>query len=361
MRKILIIADKDEIFVNSLEEYILLNHGEEFEIRTYTNKDYLEKYFSTPKKVDILLINSNFEFKDMKNQYIDNIVFISNEESIQLAYDYIYRYGELDSICNKLRYINIKNDEIELSTNKFITEKAEVISIYSPIGGMGKSTIAISISIELSLKGNSILYINLENMPSINAYFKFRKTKFNLSHIIEQLNFDRNQLIHYLNESIVIDKETNISYINPVDNIFTIEQMNRDDIKYIINTIKELKRFNYIIIDTSSNYDTSKKSIMDASDKIIMPLGQNEISKQKTLNFLRFIDEEELHKFVPIINKYKEESINCIKDINIINSDLQIKGVINHYEALKECNDYISILNKHNSFTSSIKSLISWF
>ena len=109
MRKTLIIADNDEIFVKSLEEYVFLNHGDEFEIRTYTSKEYLEKFFSTPRKVDILLLNPKFEFEGMKEQYINNIVFISDdEENHNLEYDCIFRFGELNVICNKLKNINIK-------------------------------------------------------------------------------------------------------------------------------------------------------------------------------------------------------------------------------------------------------------
>ena len=46
MRKTLIIADNDKSFVKRLDEYILLNHGDEFEIRICTSKDYLVKFFS---------------------------------------------------------------------------------------------------------------------------------------------------------------------------------------------------------------------------------------------------------------------------------------------------------------------------
>lgn len=362
MRKTLIIADNDEIFVKILEEYIFRNHGDEFEIRTYTSKEYLEKFFSTPRKVDILLLNPKFEFKGMKEQYINNIVFISNdEESYNLEYDSIFRFGELNVICDKLKNINIKNDdEVELKASKFISEKSKVTTVYSPIGGVGKSTIAVSIAVDLSLKGNSVLYLNLENMSSINAYFKPRKTTSNLSHIIEQLSFGGSQLNQYINESIIKDGETNVNYINPADNIFAIEQVTSDDIKYLINTLKELKRFNHIIIDTSSTYDTVKKAIIDASDKIIMPLEQNIIGKQKVINFLNCIDETELHNFVPVINKYREEIENNIKDITITNNSFHIQGIINYYEPLLESDSYIKIFNRHNPFTASIKSLTNY-
>ena len=80
-------------------------------------------------------------------------------------------------------------------------------------------------AVDLALKGNSVLYLNLENMSSTNAYFKLRKTTSNLAHIIEQLSFGGSQLNQYINGSIVRDGETNINYINPSDNIFAIEQI----------------------------------------------------------------------------------------------------------------------------------------
>lgn len=366
MKKSLIIADNDHIFVKSLEDYLFINHGDEFEIRTISSKEYLEKYFSTPRKVDILLLNPKFEFDKMKDQYINNILFISdNEEDSIRGYDSIFRFGELNFICNKLRNIDSRSDEEfdytkEININKVGTRTSKVITVYSPIGGVGKTTIAVSIAVDLALKGSNVLYLNLEDIASTHAYFEHKKTDINLSHIIDQLTFGGIALSQYINKSIVLDSKTNISYINPADNIFAIDQMSADDVKYFISILKELKKFDYIVIDTSSTYNTLKKAIIDSSDNIIMPMEQSEICKQKVLNILNFIDEEELHKFTPILNKYRQEISNNINEVTSKYSRFHIQGIINFYEPLQDSELYINIFNKHNPFTSAIKSIINY-
>ena len=72
------------------------------------------------------------------------------------------------------------------------------------------------------------------------------------------------------------------------------------------------------------------------------------------------IDETELYNFVPVINKYREEIENNIKDITITNNSFHIQGIINYYEPLLESNSYIKIFNKHNPFTAAIKSLTNY-
>lgn len=173
MKKSLIIADDDEIFVRSLEEYLFINHSEEFEIRTISSKEYLEKYFSTPQKIDILLLNPKFEFAEMNNQYINNILFISDEEECIEGHDLIFRFGELNFIGNKLINICLKNDE---DFNRKINKKtSNITTIYSPIGGSGKTTIAVSIAVDLALKGSNVLYLNLEDICSTHAYFTSKR------------------------------------------------------------------------------------------------------------------------------------------------------------------------------------------
>ena len=360
MKKSLIIADNDDVFVKSIEEYLFINYGDEFEIRTISSKEYLEKYFSTPRKVDILLLNPKFEFEKMKDQYINNILFISdNEEESKGEYDFVFRFGELNFICNKLRNINTKNEE-DFNFNKVGSKVSKVIAVYSPIGGVGKTTIAISIAVDLALKGNNVLYLNMEDISCTHAFFEYKQTNTNISHIIDQLTFGGIELTQYIKKSIVLDSKTNISYINPADNIFAIEQMSADDMKYFISILKELKKFDYIIIDTSSTYNTVKKAIIDVSDNIIMPIEQTEICKQKVFNLLKFIDEEELHKFTPILNKYRQEASNNINEITSKYSRFHIQGIVNFYEPLQDSELYINIFNKHNPFTSAIKSIINY-
>ena len=91
-----------------------------------------------------------------------------------------------------------------------------------------------------------------------------------------------------------------------------------------------------------------------------MPMEQSEICKQKVLNILNFIDEEELHKFTPILNKYRQEISNNINEVTSKYSRFHIQGIINYYEPLQDSELYINIFNKHNPFTSAIKSIINY-
>lgn len=359
MKKTLVIADNDEIFVENLEEYIVRNHADEFEVRTFTEISYLESFFSKPKKIDILLLSPKFKFESMRDQYINNILFISDDEDSDLEYESVFRFGEITKIYNKLRSLVSIGEDVDYRTDKLIIDKSKVIGVYSPIGGIGKSTIAIALAMELASQGNKVLYLNLENMASTNAYFNVSTNSRNLSDIISYLSAGSDKLSSYLEGCINLDTKSNVFYINPADNIFDLEEMNQDDIKYLIQIIIDTRRFTHIVIDTSSNYNTLKKSIIDACDKIIAPLEQSSIGREKVLNFLKYIDEEELYKFIPIINKSKEAEVDFMRDICITHANFQIQSRINVYEPLQNSNLYTEILGKYNPFTASIKIIES--
>lgn len=359
MKKTLVIADNDELFVENLEEYIVRNHPDEFEVRTFTEISYLEKFFSTPKKIDILLLSPKFRFESMADQYINNILFISDDEDVELQYESIFRFGEITKIYNKLRSLVSIDGEIDYRTDKLIMDKSKVIGVYSPIGGIGKSTIAIALAMELASQGNKVLYLNLENMPSTNAYFNVSINSRNLSDIVSYLSAGSDRLSNYLEGCINLDSRSNVFYINPADNIFDLEEMNQDDIKYLIQVIIDTRRFTHIVIDTSSNYNTLKKSIIDCCDKIVAPLEQSSIGREKLLNFLKYIDEEELYKFIPIINKSKEAEVDFMRDVCMTYDDFQIQSRISVYEPLQNSNSFIEIFSKYNPFTASIKIIES--
>jgi len=66
-----------------------------------------------------------------------------------------------------------------------------VVAIYSPIGGSGKTTVAVNSAVHCAKKGLEVFYLNLENFQSTPLYFNCKKER-NLSELLRCLKQGRN-------------------------------------------------------------------------------------------------------------------------------------------------------------------------
>ncbi|QGS68934.1 AAA family ATPase [Oceanobacillus sp. 143] len=51
------------------------------------------------------------------------------------------------------------------------SKQTKVLSVYSPVGGAGKTTIAVNLSKQLALNNAKVFYLNLELINTTSLYF----------------------------------------------------------------------------------------------------------------------------------------------------------------------------------------------
>jgi len=357
LRKLsLLIVDSDEDYLKALSTYLSINYFNEFKVTAISSEDYFKKYLSSVQGIDILLINRNMFNTEIEKKFINTIILMGEdlEDRNINEYGYIFKYMRATKIYNEIkRYFQIENPNIleEGIAGKKITK---VTSVYSPIGGCGKTIVSIATALKLAENANEVLYLNFEDISSTSVFFDCRNRN-SMSDIL-YLAKDRNE---HLSSEILkyINKDANgVSYIAPVKSVLDFETITREDIMYFIKASKSLNKFDNIIIDLSSKFCSLYGGILSISDNIISILIGDTESKVKMDSFLR--QQESLDKYFFLVNKVKSgDSINAIPDM-LKQERKTIIGSIEYYSPI-DCNiDGINSLIEKNVFNIAMEQIV---
>ncbi len=157
----------------------------------------------------------------------------------------------LDQAAN-LRKLVIQNDT---------ARKTKTIAITSGKGGVGKSSLAVSIAIALSRKGFSVTLLDADlGLANINVILGIIP-KFNLYHVIK----GKKKL-----KDIVIDVPEGIKIIAGASGFHQLANLEPKQRSEFIESVSELDSYDYMIIDTGAGVSQNVLSFVIAADEVIV-------------------------------------------------------------------------------------------
>lgn len=352
----LVIVEPDRPYITSLTDFLSERYGDKLKITCFTEVQYLEKYFQKNRKIDILLIKPEMFYEEIPKQLINNIIILSGKKDLTEfnGYSIVKKYQTGEDLYNELLNIyetnNSGNDQIAENPNK----EVNITTVYSPIGGIGKTSIAIALALTLCKLSKAVLYLNLEDIQSTPAFFNCTCSR-NLSDLLYFVK-DRNDKFQEKLQSIVLkDISSGLNYFGPVDSVLDIEDLNSEDTKFLMESLYKTNRYEYIIIDLSSRFNSNYNEILSKSSKVLIPIGQDKLSSVKLDNLLKQTDK--LDNFYFLINKYREEN-DIILPQSLVKEKRPIIQNIYYDVNLEKNNADPSFMEKANVFSRGVEELL---
>ncbi|HOJ12536.1 MAG TPA: AAA family ATPase [Clostridiales bacterium] len=393
----LIIADEDKAYIESLVGFLMDKHPHKFQINSFTNRDYLLEFLSKSReKADILLITPDFhdrlkyntlksnvlEFNNIESTGLKSdiseyrkpvLIFLSNTKSAFTSgtVDTIYKYQHGDRLVSDIIHIyekQYKNIEFALKG----PDKTKLISVYSPAGGTGKTTIAVNACINCAREEMRVFYVNLETIGSTLCFFEHdyeNRPYDNFSSVIFAIK-EKDKNLHAKIEGIKFtDTMYDIHYIPPPDSALEMEEILPEEVRYFLNQVRSTGYYNIIFADLSSALSSKNIAVMEESDEIVLIYTPDCISKSKIISFYKEIQLYQkrkglnlLNKITLILNKYDEHIPQEIK--NEIDEVCSIMG-ITHYIKIPMNNQVLynqgtylkGIVEESNSLNKELRKL----
>jgi len=310
----LVLIDKDELYLEVVADYIVKN-SKLFNVVGFTGVKYFKDYISKAK-ADIVLFGST-----------DEVLENTSEEILYLKWGAdIQKYQKIDDMLEQimLKYAEKTGDIRGININD---ERSKVISIYSPIGGSGKTTLALAAASMAQSKGIDTLYLNFERFSSISYFFDISEQN-NLSEIFLSVKERNPNLLVNILKNKMVERKSKIMYFSPPESQSEFDELTGEDIKYFLDEIKKLEEFKFIIVDLDTSLNNNTVEILNNSDKILIPIFNDNMSAIKLKQFYKELD---IHykdtsirdKIIPVINK--SDSLNPIEGIKEMYGE---KGII---------------------------------
>jgi cellulose biosynthesis protein BcsQ len=323
----LLIADDDQDYVHCLVDYIMFEHAAKFTVTSFTEVAaflrFLEEGIKPP---DVLLVG--FPMAQLVEKVPPEkrglVLVLSGERQAEGAGTdgegfgglgpqiYKYQYGE-KIIGEVLRFLAEETSASAAREYSFRHERraTKVIGFFSPVGGVGKTTLAVGASIQTAWEGKSCFYLNLENMASTPLYFTGEQEE-NLSGVLYYLKNKAPNLSLQLEKAKCIDPVTKIAYYQPPDSIIDFKEDISAELKALLQELRAGGQYERIMVDLSAEVNKNNLTVLRACDRIVLLAEQNMTSLlklRKMYRELQLLTSREgwdiTEKMLVVLNKYK--------------------------------------------------------
>lgn len=334
----LIIWDTDTCYSRALGTYIT-NSEDLFLVSVIDDKESLMACINQ-EAGDIFLVSDSVinDIKMTNGVLIYLIDRVKDEENEDELAGKIFKYKEADEIVKaiKYHYEALSGFKIE-SKNR----TGKLIGFFSPAGGTGKTLIALGICRVLASYGKKVLYLNLESIPSSNAFFSEDEASKSLSDFLYYLFIKEDlQIIKGMRQFICRD-EWGVHCFVPQSSYNDLMNLTSEEMQCFIDTMCTQTDYDYICVDTSSVLTEKNILVHSMCSKIFnitTPSMMVQLKQDIWQDYCKGSSKLDFyHKSIQVINRCNgklEKDTYCIEEDRHLVNGFYLNGVFG--EGLKK-------------------------
>lgn len=252
------------------------------------------------------------------------------------------------------------------SENKPKVNKCRVLSIFSNKGGIGKTSIASNLALELArITKENVALVDLNFQAGDITSFLDLKPSFNISYMLQNLN--------KINEDFLVNtleryKDTSLYVIADPPYFKQAENITKSQVIKLFEILK--KSFSYVVVDTDSTFGGKTIAALDSSDLIFVPTIVNLPALrncQRVLDLFARLGYEG-DKTQILINRYMENDDIKVQDVEdvlgkevywkIPNNYFTMVASINKGVSAAEINPESNVALSYKEFAMSVSDMV---
>ena len=195
-------------------------------------------------------------------------------------YKQIDKYQRVSSIVERVfeNYAKITPAE-----NKRKSVNATVTAVWSPAGGVGKTTVALAYAIKKSAEGKRVMYLNLEHFSSIPVYYPEQgRSISSVFEILENNEGNAGALISGIKKQ---DLESGVFYLCRPDNYDDMNILTAENICSLLCACAGVA--DEVVADLPCTCDERTRGVFDMCEKVFLVTDATGTSHAKLMQFTR--------------------------------------------------------------------------
>lgn len=318
----IIIADTDISYIIPLQQKFIEEYFETIDLEIVTIQEYYNRLFSSPQRVDILIVSEELYHSDIHRHNI-GIVFLMSEQSIGMktnepVVNRLYKYTSIKEIFSAIVGKSYKL----LSVSNAAKKSTQIVLVCSACGGVGKTTIALGISACLNRNYKRVLYLNAARLHSFQIMLS-NKSSVTSSDVYAKLMKASDNVYKDIKHTI---RNEGFNYLPPFRAALMSLGIDYSVYEKLVLSAKQSEEYDYIIVDADTVLDEEKIKLIDLADKVVFVMRQNKASVYATNAFVSNVNGAAGDKYIFVCNDFVEEKIN-----NLISADTINKFVVSDY------------------------------
>lgn len=314
---VIILADTDEQYVDRLTEFIKELYAPRIKVSSFTRIEELTRFWLTDGvKADAILINPDFLAELAYHDHGGKlIVLLSDGRPRENCGEYpsIYKFQSGDKLINQLIATFLEHHPRAATPRPWLS-RSRLIAVYSPAGGVGKTSLSVGLAAELAEMGNAVLYLNIECISSTDLFLTCQ-VNYALTHVLLTLKEKPSLLPMKVERYRTESSEFIFQFLEPAENFLELSGLTGAEISLFLQTLQAADKYDYILVDTDSAASEKTLAVIGASETTFLVMTPDIVSRHKIKSFLSqaaraaSLDRKELlAKMIPVINKHNDES-----------------------------------------------------
>lgn len=267
-KRIIAVADTDDEYLDYLTKFVQhTEYSRKYSIKTFTALAPLIQFLNN-HQVDILLVHQDMMPHDdtLKDSttLIQLLEISSPSDTVDLFSVYKYQpfTSLFQSISDLLRY-RILDHAVEIKQLQ-----TRVISVFSPVGGVGKTAIALNLARLLAENDYRVFYLNLEWLSSANALFP-KEEEDQFSRLIYDMYAQEEQRYFQVERLIRFDTRYKFFHFPPLHHPAEILDLTEHVAEKLLVALDQLSHFDYIIVDLETSQLDSTLYMLKRSEQVL--------------------------------------------------------------------------------------------
>lgn len=233
--------------------------------------------------------------------------------------------------------IAVEKSRMLLNVERKGSTQSKIYTVFSNKGGIGKTTIATNLAVSLAkVTGQRVALVDLNLQLGDVTTFLDVHPSFDISYVANNINrIDESFLLSTLEKY----KDNNLYILADPPYLEQAEEITAEQISTVLNILKTV--FPYIVIDTSSNFDSKTITCLDLSDNILLVSMINLPSIRNTQRCLDLFNRLDYSpgKIMLVINRYLPTDEITVEDI---------EEALGHPVYWKIPNNYFAVMSAIN-------------
>ena len=303
----------------------------------------------------------NFVSKIMSELPNCRVIVLSDKPVVDIVIRAM-RIGASDFLALPL----IKDEFFDVLTKHYLDmtgakpkkSKCRVITVYSNKGGVGKTSIATNLALELSkVTKENVALIDLNFQLGDVTTFLDLKPSFNISYMLQNLNKINPD---FLLSTLEKYKDTSLYVLADPPYFRQEENVSSNDITKLFDILRDT--FSYVIVDTSAGFDSKAINALKNSDLVFLVTIVNLPALRNCQRCMELFDKLglEKEKIQILINRYMENDEISAEDVeDVLGKDIYWKIPNNYFTMMSAINKGVpvSVINSDSNVALSYKHL----
>lgn len=305
-QKRIVIVCLDEEYIQSLEYKLTEAFGADNRVEFITDYEYFRDFLGSFQEIDLLLVQEDLYREAVAGQSLKEVYLLTeNEDKAGLekgGQRYIYKYSSIRKM------LDVMDAHFQDRPGAGGQENTKLVSVYSVNGGSGKTTVSVGIAAALAADGFKVLYMNSECFQDYRLLLGDRDVMPNEIGYRYALDSER-----IFQEMSAYMKQDAFEYFPPFRKPLASYQITPEAIFKQVEEICKQKKYDYLILELSSEMNQKKMEILKKSARIVLVTLQHAHAVEK-LQLLTDELTELPGQCVLLCNRFDAGKEDCLKD-----------------------------------------------